>query len=363
MASDVISLTWAQIWQTSLLILVVALVTRTLFRRSPILCSLIWVVALLKSLVPPIWSSPVGVFSWSQVQVSGVEHLGQRSILTMVDTWLRTNVPTNLVWLLVGVWLVGVFLRAAVTLVRWRLVYRALRPLTPEEDHLVRPIVDRIANQMGLRSVGVCVNDDLLGPAVIGILRYQLILPSVMLEAKETETIEPIVAHELVHLRRGDTFVSLLQTVIQVVWWFHPLVSWASREVSLHNERCADNEVLKLGFEPRHYANCLLTVLETKCRFPANAAAVGMNAMEITERRLKNIMRGHSREYGTGVTRLMLAGVLCIAILPGASLQIQPQHFVPTHEFNPDLPPDYKCWSAEMMDADVSEAAVSTATP
>ena len=187
---------------------------------------------------------------------------------------------------LVGVWLVGVLLRASITFLRWRLVHKALRPLTPEGSEDAPPHRGRDIAKIGVEVGGCPRQRRSLGPAVIGVFRRRLILPSVMLKTQSPESMEPIVAHELVHLQRGDTFVSLLQTAIQIVWWFHPLVGWASREVSLQNERCADNEVLKLGLLHESTPTVCCPVLETKCRVPATAAAVGMNAMQITERRL-----------------------------------------------------------------------------
>ncbi len=69
-----------------------------------------------------------------------------------------------------------------------------------------------------------------LGPAVTGILRPTLLLPEGIVRDRTPDELEPILAHELIHIRRGDLWVGLLQTIVLALWWFHPLVRWAVRE-------------------------------------------------------------------------------------------------------------------------------------
>ena len=62
--ADWAEMAWAQLWQVSLLIAVVALVQWAFCRRRPHLAHALWMVVMLKCLTPPVVSSPTGVFSW-----------------------------------------------------------------------------------------------------------------------------------------------------------------------------------------------------------------------------------------------------------------------------------------------------------
>lgn len=66
--SELFWLVWCQVWQLSLLILGVA-AAAALARRRPPLVYLLWVLVVVKSLTPPLWSSPSGVFSWAQLEI------------------------------------------------------------------------------------------------------------------------------------------------------------------------------------------------------------------------------------------------------------------------------------------------------
>ena len=65
--SELAGIFWTQLWQVTALIVAVGLLTRFACRRRPHLAYVLWMLVVVKCLTPPLWSSPVGVFSWAQV--------------------------------------------------------------------------------------------------------------------------------------------------------------------------------------------------------------------------------------------------------------------------------------------------------
>ena len=61
-----LNLAWSQLWQVTVLALAVGASVRLLCHQRPHLAYLLWMLVVVKSLVPPIWSSPTGVFSWAR---------------------------------------------------------------------------------------------------------------------------------------------------------------------------------------------------------------------------------------------------------------------------------------------------------
>ena len=59
-------LMWSQVWQVTLLAIVVALLVRWLAKDRPHLAHVLWLLVLLKCITPPVWSSPGGLFCWLQ---------------------------------------------------------------------------------------------------------------------------------------------------------------------------------------------------------------------------------------------------------------------------------------------------------
>jgi hypothetical protein len=62
---EIVSLAWAQLWQVTLAALVLGGAAWLTGRRRPRLAYTLWMLVLFKALVPPVVSSPTGVFSWT----------------------------------------------------------------------------------------------------------------------------------------------------------------------------------------------------------------------------------------------------------------------------------------------------------
>ena len=148
---------------------------------------------------------------------------------------------------------------------------------------------------------------------------------------------EPILAHELIHVRRGDAYVGVLQMIVQALWWFHPLVWWANREMCRRREECCDEEaVAGIGCSAAAYARCLLSALEFElqhCRGRRRllSAVPGVGSAEITTTRLEHIMDDAKRFHGR--TPRWMWGVLAMAmflVLPGRAMVLGQNAEAPT---------------------------------
>ena len=63
-------LVWTQLWQVTAVAAVVGLVVRLCCRQRPHLAYVLWLVVLVKSLTPPLWSSPTSLFSWAALDAA-----------------------------------------------------------------------------------------------------------------------------------------------------------------------------------------------------------------------------------------------------------------------------------------------------
>ena len=153
-------------------------------------------------------------------------------------------------------------------------------------------------------------------------VRPTIVLPEALAAHRSTDELEPLLAHELIHVRRGDAIVGSLQVAVQGLWWFHPLIWWANRRIAFERERCCDLEVVaSLPIEPARYARSLLNVLELKRQLRWLAALRGARPFEITQRRLENIMlRGDRFRSRMRLGHWLTLFVLTLLLVPGAGL-------------------------------------------
>ena len=227
--------------------------------------------------------------------------------------------------IVIATWGCGVVLVMLLAGLRWIRCWRSIRRAGIEE----RPDLQRLLTDLACRlRVGrrlrLLVTGSRVGPAVVGIWRPTLLLPAAVVQNKSADELEPILAHELVHVRRGDLWVGMLQLIAQSLWWFHPLVWLANRLLSRDAERCCDEEVIaELGCDPARYARSLLDVLELKRTLQPVPAFPGVRPVEITSQRLERIMKlGHGCHKRTPWWCWLVMAVVSVTTLPGAALMV-----------------------------------------
>lgn len=116
-----------------------------------------------------------------------------------------------------------------------------------------------LIKRMNLRSaVLLRISETVEQPVLIGWLRPVILLPASMLTALPPDQIEAILVHELVHIRRHDYLVLLVQSVVEVLFFYHPAVWWISRQMRIEREFCCDREALDLIRNESIYARALL---------------------------------------------------------------------------------------------------------
>jgi bla regulator protein blaR1 len=152
----------------------------------------------------------------------------------------------------------------------------------------------------------------LLEPGVFGVFRPVLLLPEGIFDRLTPAQLKAVIAHELCHVRHRDNLSAAIHMFVETVFWFHPLVWWIGKRMVEERERACDEEVLRLGSEPRSYAEGILKVCEFYLVSPM-ACASGVTGGEL-KKRIEGIMANRfTRELNSG-KKLLLAVVAVVAL-------------------------------------------------
>jgi len=264
-----LELLWVQSLQVTAVGLAVWLIVHLFAGDRPHLAHALWTLVLLKCVTPPVWTSPVSPFHWSRTEVSvATEPPVPRPTLSLPFTatdaskpaerdgaFLKTRgfeIPvtntesSNAVsspersgyrvsWQtgLVFGWAFGAGVFIVIAVGRWLLLQRMLWQKTVSTPEGLDELALSLARRLGVSPrVRVRVLDSPIGPAVTGCFRPVILLPRFDAGFGSIGEIEPLMAHELIHFRRGDVGLTLLQTVAKSVLWFHPLAWLASNRLS-----------------------------------------------------------------------------------------------------------------------------------
>ena len=114
---------------------------------------------------------------------------------------------------------------------------------------------------------------------VIGSLKPVVLLPAALFTGLNVEQLDAIVAHELVHVRRHDYLVNLLQNVVET-FFYHPAVAWASNRIRIEREHCCDDGALIVSGGLQDYAHALAALAELRHNPALGVAATGGSVAE-----------------------------------------------------------------------------------
>jgi|GEM_PF-608015 len=278
------------LWQSSVLIAVVFAFDFLLRRkvRAAIRYSL-WFAVFLKLLLPPTLALPTGAAWWlrSRPALPVAHHTRMMTVnyTEPVDVYVPPAAPIAPVTppapkLLRDGWMLSVasafsVLLAVWVLMRWRQITRIVNRTTAASVE-IDAMLSEARHLAGLRrNVALRVTAEAMSPAVCGLFRPVILLPQSLIEKLTTSQLRAVLLHELIHLRRGDVWVNCAQTLLQIVYWWHPLLWIANARVRRVREEAVDDAVMcALNAEADVYAPTLLEV--AKLAFARPLASLGL---------------------------------------------------------------------------------------
>lgn len=153
-------------------------------------------------------------------------------------------------------------------------------------------IVDRVAG-VEIRKLA-----DLRGPVAAGVLKPVVFVPASWEEWPE-ESRRVVLEHELAHHRRRDPLWRLLAEAACAVHWYHPLVRWMARRLTIQCEFACDAIVLREGTDVKAYAQVLCDFAEDHSFSPL---ALSMAETSSLESRVTRMLK----PAGTVATAMLL---------------------------------------------------------
>lgn len=197
------------------------------------------------------------------------------------------NEPVFYIGLITGLLL----LVSCIQLVRFVNSYITLRRLYGQLKTVPLSSIDAEASESTGRPVRVAYNDHPLVPFTFGWKQPVVVLPSVIKGDKEKQAMA--LHHELVHIRRRDYLLQLVLSMIESLFWFHPLIRYGSKEIDTYREISCDQEVLnRHAFSPKKYASLLVQLVPLQTG--PGALSVSMAVRESTLKQRIQTMQYHT---------------------------------------------------------------------
>ncbi|MGE5293273.1 MAG: M56 family metallopeptidase, partial [Solirubrobacterales bacterium] len=172
----------------------------------------------------------------------------------------------------------------------------------------------------------VVVTKSLATPAVFGVFRPVLLMPKGYLSKLSRRDTEHMLLHELAHVKRGDLIAHGLYMLLQVVYWYNPLLWLVRRQVHHLRELSCDATVAELLREQTMAYR--QTLLETARRLLTSSVEPGLGLLGLFEDSNRLLVRldwltKPTWRYRTmkRVTVATIAALMLACVLPMARAQ------------------------------------------
>jgi len=107
-------------------------------------------------------------------------------------------------------------------------------------------------------------------PSVCGLWRHTILIPRNLVEKIDSDQLRSILLHELVHIQRRDLPASFVQTVLQIIYFYNPLLWIANAAIRRVREQAVDEQTLvAMGDLAKQYPETLLKISKLLWTRPA----------------------------------------------------------------------------------------------
>ena len=349
----------AALWislQAVLLVGVLLVVDRLLRHRTRAALRYgLWMLVLLKFVLPPDLLSPTSLAYWIAPRLA--EPVRLRTFESAVTTPIAapdspTAVPSTLPGFvpetprlrlpgfLALVWLAGIAGWTSWVWVRSRRMSALVRTSTPAMEPLCRLLQEVAPPRPASSLPEVRLTDSAQGPALFGLFRPVILLPKDLPGRIGPEALAHVLRHELVHQSRRDPWFHLFQVVVQVLWWWNPIVWLLNARIRALREEAVDEAVM-LAPDSDSYPSTLVAVAR-HCATPSRLSLAFLGILESRSRLEKRVRRlvevplpRRARFGWAGWASVLLAGALFLPMGFARRVEAQAEPPKPSSRLSP----------------------------
>jgi len=298
------------VWQATAIGLILAIILKLLHKSSAniryiIACIVLALIVLIPAVTIMMINTPVytvestkpipvdlrkaGASAQAVVEIPQVEsplaQVAATPRISLKHKFIETVEPA-LPYIVVG-WFIGVFGLSLWHLGGWTQLQRLRKQLVEQVTPTLKAKLQQLSNMLGIqRTIGLVESALVQVPTVVGHLKPVILLPASALTGLSSEQIEAILAHELAHIKRHDYLVNMLQTVVEILGFYHPAVWWISHKIRVERENCCDDLAVSISGDRVQYAKALTAMEEIRASQPALAVAASGGSLFDRIRRL-----------------------------------------------------------------------------
>lgn len=241
------------IWQAALIAGLLALAFRIINKNNARLRYTMASISLLLILISAIFTFLLSLPTENlplNLKFTGLDSIIITDTNKTVFSWssLKNLLPTHILFpILLRTWIIGICLLSLRMVVNYtnalRLKKHKAYPLNKKHNSIANSVLERFEIR---KKVMFRESSSVDSPSLIGYFKPVVLLPISLLSGIPDNQLEIIIAHELAHISRHDYLVQFTQGIIEILFFYHPMVWWLSSVVNTEREHICDDLAVKV---------------------------------------------------------------------------------------------------------------------
>ena len=240
----------------------------------------------------------VNALPWSAGNTEVPNSAGSNSIATVQQPWLWLqqgfsffNSYANTIVLL---WLLVIAIKSVQLFAGLYSIKRIRQTKISPAGAYWENRVQQLSIQFGIYKIVAIVQSGLVNvPMVVGYFKPLILVPIGLLNNLSKEEVEAIICHELAHVKRRDYLVNILQSFMELLFFFNPAVSWISGLIREERESCCDDLAVLNTNNKAGYISALISCEEFQMNKPAYAMAMSGDENQLVKRVKRMVSNDH----------------------------------------------------------------------
>ena len=281
---------------------------------------------LLKVFIPPTLSLPTGIVQWvwsavkpPKTDSAALGGIGGFSV-DHAEAVIGASSSTFSIVSLMIVWFIGAITFWLFVLRKYRKLIRHVSNAAVIDEGPLRIALEKVAISLNVKkSPELRVTESFTSPLLFGLLCPSIVLPKSFVDEATPAELSAVLTHELIHLKRRDTWIGWVQVIAQSLFWFHPFIWWANHSLRHEREEACDEMVLRTGnVDRKSYGESMMRVVITaKARSLAEFSTLGVFERDThLQLRLEKIMNDHLQQLPFGTLSKAFIVIAAFTLLP-----------------------------------------------
>ena len=252
-------------------------------------------------------------------EIGFTQNKDRKSTPDYSTNYLNTFKNATIQKTLINLWILGFVLYILNILMKELRFYHTVKNCMELHDPVVTKVLEDCIEKMSLkRKIKIVICEEVIFPSVYGITNPVIMFPINLKKLVQQEDIKYIILHELAHIKRMDTLMSVIIMILRGIYWFNPIVHYAFKQMEQDKEIACDALAMTYinSQERRRYGEIILNLLVKTMRSKSNSNSIAIEAVlkknSKVKRRISMIGIFNKKTYSLSFMTCIVIGIVAL---------------------------------------------------